>query len=363
MPPSSSPSVPWDIPERVIDDNAPELNDTSVWSRRFNLLEPLSAYFQVTKAGSYVVTSSGADAVYRFEPIIHIGVDYKAPEFQPSGYVWKLDPGYYVLTGEPKADGKGILDIRVAAEGVTGGGDQAKEVSVLFPSQALQSNFNYTLYLNRQPGVKAGVVLRRLPIDLRAGLPVVLKAGQTLDIPVTAPRDGRISAIAEDATLLPFAIDHGAAVTEWRGDGARHVLTIANTTDKAFNTALRFTPDALAPETPLPAISAEALQRSRVSRSCCRGSRATSISRQRSAAPSRWTWRRPASTGWNRAACCRPKGRSARAPWSRSTARRATAPAATSSCSNISDRAAIRSRLRPRARRTAIWGSRRGRLS
>ncbi len=210
-------------PERVINDNAPELDDTSVWSRRFNLLEPLTAYFQVTKAGSYVVTSSGADAVYRFEPTIHFAPDYKVPEFQPSGYVWKLDPGYYVLTGEPKAEGKGVLDIRVAAEGVTGDGDQAKEVSVLFPSEALESSFYYTLYLNRQPGVKAGVVLRHLPIDLRAGLPVVLKAGQMLDIPVTAPRDGHVTAISEDATLMPFAIDHGAAVTEWRGDGARHV--------------------------------------------------------------------------------------------------------------------------------------------
>jgi hypothetical protein len=248
-------------PERVIDDNAPELNDASVWSRRFNLLEPVTAYFHVTRAGGYVITGSGADAVYRFEPLIHLGVDYKAPEFQPSGYVSKLDPGYYVLTGKPEAEGKGILDIRVAAEGVAGnGGDQAKETSVLFPSEALESSFDYTLYLNQQPGVKAGVVLRRLPIDLQPGLPVVLKAGQTLDIPVTAPRDGRVAAIAEDASPMRFAIDHGAAVTEWRGDGAQHVLTLANTADKALSAALRFTPDSLAPETPLPAVSAEALR-------------------------------------------------------------------------------------------------------
>ncbi|HEY4164181.1 MAG TPA: lysozyme inhibitor LprI family protein, partial [Dongiaceae bacterium] len=207
-----------EYPERVIESNAPELATGAVWSRRFNLLEPVTVYFNVTEAGSYVVAGSGATAEYRFEPMIHLGIDYKAPEFQLSGYAWKLEPGYYILTGRPKNGGKGILTLRVAdanaapgaAPGTTpGGGDQAKETSVTFPKLQLDSDFRYALYLNDQPGVKAGAVLRRLPIDLQQGLPVTLKAGQSLDIPVTAPGGGIVTAIAEDAKPMAFTIDHG----------------------------------------------------------------------------------------------------------------------------------------------------------
>jgi uncharacterized protein YecT (DUF1311 family) len=247
-------------PEEIINSNAPELDGRSVWKRRFNLLEPVTVYFHVTQTGKYVVSSSGADAEYRFEPLIHFGINYKAPKFRPSGAAWDLDPGYYTLTGQPVEDGKGILDIRVAAQGNTGeGGDQAKETATLFQRQELFSTLDYTLYLNKQPGVEAGVVLRHLPIDLEPGLPLVLKAGQSLAIPVRAPKDGLITAVAEDASALQFKIDRGTPVTEWRGDGGEHTLTIANATDKAFNAALRYTPDDLAPNAPLPKVSAEAL--------------------------------------------------------------------------------------------------------
>ena len=248
------------VPEQIIADNAPKLDGEAVWVRRFNLLEPVTVYFHVTRAGDYIVTGHGAEAEYRFEPMVHFPANYKAPRYQPSGSVWQLDPGYYVLSGKPMEDGKGIVDIRVAARGAAGTvGDQAKETAVLFQKQRLESLLYYTLYLNEQPGVQAGVVLRRLPIDLARGLPVVLKAGQTLDIPVKAPKDGLVTAIAEDASALPFSIDHGDPISNWRGDGGKHTLTVANTTDKAFNLALHFAPDDLAPTAPLPKVSAAAL--------------------------------------------------------------------------------------------------------
>ena len=251
-----------DYPERIIAGNAPELDANAVWTRRFNLLEPVTVYFHVTEAGNYVIDSGGgAKAEYRFEPMIHIGINYKAPDYQPSGYIWALDPGYYIMTGRPKDDGKGILTLTVRGAGAQPDGEsQAKETALLLQSQHLDGGFDYRLYLNQQPGVSAGVILRRLPIGLGAGLPVVLKAGQSLNIPVIAPRDGVVTAVAEDAKPLSFTVDHGAPVTTWRSGGGEHVLSLSNTTDKAFFCALKFTPDSLAPETPLPAVSAEALQ-------------------------------------------------------------------------------------------------------
>jgi uncharacterized protein YecT (DUF1311 family) len=248
-------------PEEIVQSNGPTLDAKAAWSRRFNLLGEATAYVHVTETGRYVVTGSGAEADYRFEPMIDPGNGYKAPEFQPSGAQWALEPGYYQLTIRPRNEGKGILAVRVAAQGATGeGGDRAKQTAVLFPEVHLSGDSRYTLYVNQQPGVRAGVVLRRLPIDLRPGLPVTLAARQSLDIPVTAPADGVVTATAEDGRPLRFVIDRHAPAAEWRGGNGRHVLTLANPTDQAVSVALRFTPDALAPATPLPALSPEAQQ-------------------------------------------------------------------------------------------------------
>jgi uncharacterized protein len=250
-----------DYPEQVIADNAPELRPGAAWARRFNMLDTFTVYFHVTETGTYMVQQSGgADGEYRFEPMVHFPADYKRPEFADAGKPWKLDPGYYVLTGRPKPEGKGIVDLKVVGEGVASANtSQAKETSVSFPRLALDDHYSYTLYLNEQPGVAAGVILRSLPIELARGLPVVLKAGQSLDIPVRAPGDGMVTAITEDAKPSLFAIDHAAPVAQWRGDGGTHILTIGNPTDKAMTLALRFDPDALAPATPLPRVSPEAL--------------------------------------------------------------------------------------------------------
>jgi uncharacterized protein len=245
--------------EEIIADNAIKLDPKSAWSAQFNLLGTFTLYVHVTQAGNYIVTQKGAVGEYRFEPMVHFPENYRTPDFQPARHVWQLDPGYYVLTGRPMSEGKGIVSLQVGGLGALPA-EAPRQTSVLFPKQRLTGAFlNYTLYLNTQPGVEAGVVLRKLPINLIAGLPLVLKAGQTLKIPVTAPDDGTITAIAEDASALSFSIDGAAAVTEWRGNRAQHVLTIANPTDKALNASLRYTPDSLAPTTPLPKVSAEAL--------------------------------------------------------------------------------------------------------
>jgi uncharacterized protein YecT (DUF1311 family) len=251
-----------DVPERIIADSVPKLNRIQPFQlARFNFLEPFTVYLRVTSPDAYIVSESGIEGEYRFEPMFsQRPKDYQPPAFQPAGYPWKLDSGYYILTGMPKSNSKGIADIRIFAQGVAGSGTQrAKETAVLFPKQRLESSFRYTLYLNQQPDVEAGVVLRKLPVDLAAGLPLTLKAEQELEIPIKAPTGGIVRAVAEDASALRFSIDGKDDVTEWRGDGAEHALTITNPTDKAMMASLQFTPDSLAPDTPLPKIAPEIL--------------------------------------------------------------------------------------------------------
>jgi uncharacterized protein len=248
--------------EQIIADNAPELSRRqAIHLSRFNLLGTFSVYVHVTGTDTYVVSESGTQGQYRFEPMVRwLPKDYKTPDFQPAGHAWKLDRGYYVLTGRPAGESKGIADIRVTAQGIAATGDDSpKETAVLFQKQRLEENLRYWLYLNMQPGVEAGVILRKLPIDLTAGLPLVLKARQELKIPVKAPASGIVRAVAEDASALKFSIDGGGAVTEWRGDGAAHELAIANPTDKPMTASLQFTPDSLEPDTLLPKMPPEIL--------------------------------------------------------------------------------------------------------
>ncbi|HVI89516.1 MAG TPA: lysozyme inhibitor LprI family protein, partial [Dongiaceae bacterium] len=274
-------------PEAVYQAQAPELNAQARWTRRFNLLDTATAYFHVTEAGTYVIETAsappnqgnaapanaapanatpangGAIADYRFEPMIEFGANYQAPDFQPAGQGWQLEPGYYVLTMRPKDNGKGILTVTVrGATAQPGGPDdasQAKVTSATWPSISLDDGASYTLYLNRQPGVEAGVVLRTLPIDLGQDLPVNLPRGQNLDVPVRATVGDTVTAIGEDGQPATFAVDHGSAVTAWTATDGNHVVTLANKGDKPAFVTLHDTPAALAPETPLPPVEAERL--------------------------------------------------------------------------------------------------------
>jgi uncharacterized protein YecT (DUF1311 family) len=253
--------------EHIIEKSVPVLDGNARWSRRFNLLGTATAFFHVTEAGSYQIEANtpdkGAEAEYRFEPLVEFPQNYAAPDYQLAGQAWKLEPGYYVLTLRPKEKGKGILSVTVRGEKATAGiadaASQAKATSVTWPSVSLKADTAYTLIGNDQPDVQVGVVLRHLPIDLGDDLPISLAPGQSLDVPVTAQKGDTVTAVAEAAEPLNFAVDKGAAVTAWTAVEGQHVITVKNDGNKPISLTLHETPVELAPETPLPAMSAATL--------------------------------------------------------------------------------------------------------
>ncbi|HZF33150.1 MAG TPA: hypothetical protein VE914_05060, partial [Candidatus Angelobacter sp.] len=246
--------------ERVIRSTAPALTAATNWSRRFNLLAQVTVFFEVKEAGDYRIEGHGADGEYRFEPFITRYLpNYEAPQFQPLGSAWKLAPGYVVLTLRPTPKGKGILELTVRGASA-GAPDTAAETAATWPDVLLEENRDYALTLNEQPEVQAGVILRSLPIDLAAGLPLTLKAGAVLELPVTAPPGGTVAAIAEDGSAFAFTIDHGAPLTAWPTAAGEHVLRLQNGTNGLLNVALDYTPQERLPDTPLPPITEAALQ-------------------------------------------------------------------------------------------------------
>lgn len=187
------------------------------WARRANLLDPLTVFLYVAQAGKYEILSRRTEAKYRIEPFFTQRPEqYKPPEFAGGGSVWELDAGYHVLTAVPVKEG--ILEIGVrpiglrdftldrlgaarkpGAEPVTG--------AIYFPSVSLIRDDQYVLYLNHQPEVKAGVVVRPLPIDISEPFPLTRKPGETVTVPIHAGERGTARAECEDGSPLDLSID------------------------------------------------------------------------------------------------------------------------------------------------------------
>lgn len=125
-----------------------EIGPGKGWLRRCNLIEPLSLFVRIERAGRYRVEHEGVLATHRFEPfMVTPPPDYKPPANRQSGAVWHLDPGYYVLSVEPQD--KGIATITLRPERMKTAPDASHHASVRFPAFRLAAGQDYVLYLSR----------------------------------------------------------------------------------------------------------------------------------------------------------------------------------------------------------------------
>ena len=193
------------------------LRSDSNLRRQFNLHEPATLFLEVVQRGSYRLALDGVEAEVRLEPYLLPGqtLEERPPErrLEPGESTdWDLDPGYYVLTLEPEE--QGIADLTLAAisaAGSTGGSDPGPAPTARLGRIFLDET-RYLLHQNQQPGIRSGVVLRPLPLDLSHPLPFVLSGvaeRSTLTVPFRVPGEGFLRAVAEDGTELPlrFGVD------------------------------------------------------------------------------------------------------------------------------------------------------------
>lgn len=251
---------PYGSKERLLDTRTIEINQQKGFQRKFNLLDPLTLYLHVPQGGRYQVigTGEGVEAKYKFEPFLTSRqYGYRSPPFRDSGYVFTLDAGYYVLSIEPKL--KGILNLSIQPEGMNISSRETNKPSVAsgtrYPEVELQFRTSYRLYINRQPGVKAGLVLRELPIDLEeGGLPVDQRSGEKLEIPVDVSEPGVIRALDINGQALPLSIDGGSMGKSAQVSRGQYNVTVTNPKQKTISYSLVFEPVRLAVNTPLPRI-------------------------------------------------------------------------------------------------------------
>lgn len=238
-------------PEELVDDRAIDLGDA--WHRRFNLLDELTLFVRVPHPTAIRVVGDGVRARYRLEPFLTTRpADYRAPDWESSGHIFPVLGGLYVLTIAPET--RGILDLHLLP-GFSGKREALTPVSAAarFAPVRLDAGTDYTLYINQQPGVAAGAIVRPLPIDLRESLPVAQLAGETLTIPVAVPEPGTLRARTEDGRVLELTLDNGKAGAALVVDPGRYRITVrAPAQPQTY--VLSLEPTRLASTTPLPPV-------------------------------------------------------------------------------------------------------------
>jgi hypothetical protein len=234
------------------------------WARRANLLDTATLLVNVREAGTYEIAVDEIVAEVRVEPFfLSRPAAYEAPPWQASPSRWDLEPGFHVVTLEPKQKGvaritlraKGLLDRALDAVGL--GQEQPlvpPRPTVRFPSLSLDADRSYTLFLGRQPEVHAGAVVRPLPLDLRDPLPVAQVPGDALSVPFRADERGTLHAEADDGQGLEMSVDGGAWERRPSVAPGSHVVAVRLPGKDTLVYSLRFEPERLAAATPLPAL-------------------------------------------------------------------------------------------------------------
>ncbi len=246
--------------ERFLTAAAIPLDQQTAWSRRFNFQDALTLFLEVKEAGAYRVVGSGADARARIEPFLLVRPEhYEPPPWQGASSSWNLDPGYYVLSLEPQKKGILTLTLRPGGKGNPEVPTQPAQAAVRFAPLTLDSSHRYTTYINHQPGVVSGLVVRPWPVDLSQPLPVAQKPGEAFEIPFHIDTEGTLRAEPDDGTKLDVAVDGGAWSPQAQVGPGDHRVAVRHDRLGTVNYSLWVEPTILEDWSPLPPLPDAAL--------------------------------------------------------------------------------------------------------
>ncbi len=242
---------------------APRPADGDGWARRFNLLDKATILLDIHESGTYRLVAGGdARADFRLEPFfVSPPKDYRTPKTQKAPATWTVDRGLYVLTMYP--DKKGVIEVALSRDGI---GDRLGRVfgsktkiavepprpAVRFERFAAPSD-GLSLYVNEQPGVRTGILARKLPLDLRDPLSIALRPNEIATLSTNIEEEGVLYAEAEDGARLLLSVDGGSWGTSLRPSVGRHEVRVKGAPGISVSTVGLKT-RRLEPDTPLPAM-------------------------------------------------------------------------------------------------------------
>lgn len=205
---------------KMVASSAIDLDTALPWRRRFNLLATAQTFLYTSKPVNLQVDGTGVPAEFivdRF--MVNPPFDRHIPEPQPSGGVWTLTPGYYVLSAIPQANGHGILTMSIYAQGSKPpASDSPRLPAAFFPHIAIDSGagsiaetgpppWGFTLFTSLGGGQSFGLRQEDLPAALAQPLSFELGAGQAQNFPVTIGEDGQLAVTNADGAAFAFTLD------------------------------------------------------------------------------------------------------------------------------------------------------------
>lgn len=226
---------------------------------RFNLLGEVKLFVRVVETGRYQALVGETEAQVRFEPFLTSWPrGYEAPPFQAPGLLWELDAGLWVVALRPVRPGVATLVLRHSKAKTPNLESLASSAkgppvrgAVKFPALQLEPSSTYRVILNDSPGMRAGFVVRPLPLDLTSPLPLVLQPSEEVSVEARVSQAGVVRALGEDGDLLEVRIGDGEWRREVRVPDGLFQVAVRNPQEGTVVAALLLIPDVLLADTPL----------------------------------------------------------------------------------------------------------------
>jgi uncharacterized protein len=236
-----------------------ELDTVLPWRRRFNLLGPQEILVHTTHRLDLKTDGAGAAAEFVVIPAITppSRTEVKPPKPKPSGGVWTLDPGYYLLEVHPLRDGNGVLTLSLYANNTPPpAADSARLPAPVFAKLAAAAKTSYSLHSLPREGAGFGLEFPSLPLSLAQNFAFEAAPGRTVDLAVKPEEAGTLSLTAEDGSDLPIAVDDKPAAAHPDIAAGAHMLKLGGPAGRMSYVSLGFLPDSRKPGARLPPLPA-----------------------------------------------------------------------------------------------------------
>jgi hypothetical protein len=188
-------------------------------ARRFNLLEPVSAFIWIAEAGKYTLAPGGVKYRWSLGRYFHYAPpDYAPPEMAEGAKTLQLNAGLHRLAIEPAE--KGIATFVLGKASLLGGMIAAGKAAVglqdgrawdpprpevRFDRIAVAKDASYDVRINSQAPELASVSARPLPLDPDEPVGQWLRPGERVDLPLKLA--GKRILAARDAAGNPVPFD------------------------------------------------------------------------------------------------------------------------------------------------------------
>jgi hypothetical protein len=209
----------------VVQSSVINLDKALPWRRRFNLLGEAQTFLYTSQNLNLKIDGNAQFIIDRF--LVNAPQDHVVPTPKPSGGVWTLTPGYYVLDVLPIANGLGITTMSLYAEGTKPPAQESPRLpAALFPDVTLDPVSGMALFSSLAYNVGWGLRQEALPAALAQPLSFELAPGQQVNFPVQLAETARLTVTAETGQPLGFSLDGKQVTGSADLDTSQHQLGV-----------------------------------------------------------------------------------------------------------------------------------------